>query len=93
MHHANMKNISLKLFQNEHDSVKDARKKKAKKHVTSTQKIGPAKERKEWQEKRKKRGGDKAKSKSQHCCVVKVFCTKTLFCTKRRKNIYIFFII
>ena len=54
-------------------------KKKAKKHVTSTQKIGPAKERKEGQEKRKKRGGDKAKTKSQYCCVVKVFCTKTLF--------------
>ena len=29
----------------------------------------PAKERKMWQEKRKKRGGDKAKSKSQDCYV------------------------
>ena len=29
----------------------------------------PAKERKMWQEKRKKRGGEKAKSKSQDCCV------------------------
>ena len=45
-------------------------KKKAKKHVTSTQKIGPAKERKEGQEKRKKKGGDKAKTKTRVNTVV-----------------------
>ena len=75
-------NISLKLFKNEHDSVKDAWKKGQK--TSSTRKIGPAKKRKEGQEKRKKRGREKAKSKSQHCCVVTLFC-------KNGENIFFFF--
>ena len=84
MHHANMKNISLKLFQNEHDSVKEPEK-KAKKHVTSVQKIGPAKERNEGQEKRKKRGGEKRKVKVNTVVLSKLSVRKHYF-VKTAKN-------
>ena len=88
MHHANMKNISLKLFQNEHDSVKDTWK-KGQKTCNVRPKNRPSKGEKWGARKAKEEGRREAKSKSQHCCAVKAFCTKTLF-RKNGENFLIF---